>query len=83
MTTTFQLQVEIDGETKTFITGADDYGQAVHAVEEFLEADKKTKGKPANFLKVAPKRSIIFVPSLNGKPATDSESDEPLNELGF
>lgn len=63
--TTFQLKVQIDGKTKTFITGAEHQGEATAALAAFLKADIKD----IEVLKIAPKQSLIYVPPLsNGKP---------------
>jgi hypothetical protein len=69
--TTFQLLVQVDGETRAFITGAEDYGQAVHSVEAFLKAG----GLDGTIQKVAPKRSITFVPPLNGQPGAEANGE--------
>lgn len=61
--TTFQVQVQFGNEIKSFITGANNYGEAVHAVEAHLEANRER----GEIVKVAPKKTLEFVQPLNGK----------------
>jgi hypothetical protein len=62
--TTFSIEVEVDGERRTFITGAEHQGQACAALAKDLEADPQD----IHIKKITPKPSLLFVPPLpNGK----------------
>lgn len=74
--TTFQLSVQIDDETKTYMTGAEHQGEAASALATFLKADIKD----INILRIAPKSKIIFVPCLNATIETPSLTPEELEE---